>query len=226
MKIDDLNIEDRPRERMIKYGPKGLSDVELLAIILGSGTKEENVLDLSANILKRYCFKDMKDLSYHELIKISGIKQAKACKLLSCFEIAKRAIKNEDINITLEDSNEIYRYIKNDFYLESNEKLCVIFLDVKLKVIYKLFFDGNSPHNILLPMKNIVKEAFKFNASCIIIAHNHPSNDVSPSIKDIEETIKLKNVLHNMDMLLVDHLIIGSRGYYSFNDNGLLLDDF
>ena len=98
MKIKELNNENKPRERLITNGPNHLSDIELLAIILGSGTKTNDVFELSSNILKKYNFNELKNITYSDLIKINGIKQAKACKLLACFEIAKRANKNTNNN--------------------------------------------------------------------------------------------------------------------------------
>ena len=109
MNIKDLKVSDRPRERLIKNGASTLSDVELLAIIIGSGNKNENVFDLAVKILKKYDFKKIKQLSYEEITKIKGIKQAKACKLLACYEIAKRAYMfNNDESVILEDSLKIY----------------------------------------------------------------------------------------------------------------------
>lgn len=222
MKIKDLSNENKPRERLINNGPKHLSDIELLAIILGSGTKTNDVFDLSTNILNKYSFNELKDVTYEDLIKINGIKQAKACKLLACFEIAKRANKNINNNITLDDSKRIYNYIKNDFYLCSNEMLCVIYMDVKLKVIKKIFYPSDSAHMINISFKDIIKESINNNCSCVVIAHNHPSNDVEPSISDIDTTEKLKDILEGINILLVDHLIVGENKYFSFNDNGLL----
>ena len=222
MKIKDLSNENKPRERLINNGPKHLSDIELLAIILGSGTKTNNVFDLSSNILNKYSFNELKDVTYEDLIKINGIKQAKACKLLACFEIAKRANKIINNNITLDDSKRIYNYIKNDFYLCSNEMLCVIYMDVKLKVIKKIFYPSDSAHMINISFKDIIKESINNNCSCVVIAHNHPSNDVEPSISDIDTTEKLKDILEGINILLVDHLIVGENKYFSFNDNGLL----
>ena len=222
MKIKDLSNENKPRERLINNGPKHLSDIELLAIILGSGTKTNDVFDLSTNILNKYSFNELKDVTYEDLIKINGIKQAKACKLLACFEIAKRANKNINNNITLDDSKRIYNYIKNDFYLCSNEMLCVIYMAVKLKVIKKIFYPSDSAHMINISFKDIIKESINNNCSCVVIAHNHPSNDVEPSISDIDTTEKLKDILEGINILLVDHLIVGENKYFSFNDNGLL----
>ena len=226
MKIKDLKVEDRPRERLIKEGAKALSDVELLAIILGSGNKNENVFDLSVKILKKYTFKELKELSYEDFCLLSGIKQAKACKLLACFEIAKRAIVSNDYNLCLEDSKLIYKFIKGDFYLSSNEKLVILFLDVRLNVIKKKVYDGDSPHNMYLPFKDIIRDVINLNCSCVVMAHNHPTNHLEPSVSDVESTIKLKEMLDNMSVLLLDHIIVGVDEYYSFNDNGLLLDRY
>ena len=95
-------------------------------------------------------------------------------------------------------------------------------MDVKLKVIKKIFYPSDSAHMINISFKDIIKESINNNCSCVVIAHNHPSNDVEPSISDIDTTEKLKDILEGINILLVDHLIVGHNKYFSFNDNGLL----
>ena len=100
--------------------------------------------------------------------------------------------------------------------------LCVIYMDVKLKVIKKIFYSSDSAHKINISFKDIIKESINNNCSCVVIAHNHPSNDVEPSISDIDTTNKFREVFESINILLVDHLIVGENKYFSFNDNGLL----
>lgn len=117
MNVKDLSKEDRPRERLIKVGPRALSDVELLAILIGSGTKTSTVLELATEILKQYTLVDLKDLTYEKINKIKGIKQAKACQLLVCFEIARRSSQIPKYRGSLETAKDIYEYIYDEIYL-------------------------------------------------------------------------------------------------------------
>ena len=224
MKFIDLNKEDRPRERMINSGPKSLTDIELLAIILGSGVKNKDVFDISSQVLKEYSFNDLKDLSYQKLIKLNGIKQAKACKILACFEIARRSFKLNDENISLDNSKKIYDYLYHFYYLSTEEKIVVLFMDIKLKVIKNVVYELGNSHSVNLPIREIIIQALNTKCSCVVLSHNHPSNELLPSMVDIDSTLRIKNLLEEINVLLIEHLIVGQNNYYSFNDNGLLID--
>ncbi|MDE7105852.1 MAG: hypothetical protein K2O22_01645, partial [Anaeroplasmataceae bacterium] len=110
MNIKDLNHQDRPRERIIKHGPRALSDLELLAILLGSGTNKHTVLDIASSILKEYDLTSLKNLTYTKLTKLKGIKTAKACLLLACFELARRGVSKVQSKLCLETAEDIYNY--------------------------------------------------------------------------------------------------------------------
>lgn len=222
MKMKMLSKKDRPRERLKELGVEVLSDVELLAIILGTGTKDMDVMALANYICKNYSIQGLKDLNYEQLIKIPGIKDAKASHIIATFEMVKRSIKMTEIKISFNNSKDVYRYLKSDFYNERKEKLVVIFLDTKLKPLKKRIFHSYSPDFVSIPVREIVEEGLKVNSSSIIIAHNHPSGDVTPSNADKEMTHLLFSTLKSLNINLEDHIIINNDKYYSFAENGLL----
>ncbi|MDE7161852.1 MAG: DNA repair protein RadC [Anaeroplasmataceae bacterium] len=222
MNIKDLKITDRPRERLEKLGAQALSDVELLAILIGSGTKNHTVLDISSQILQSYSLSELKDLSYDKLARIHGIKRAKACLLMACFELARRSsIKNQE-HLSLEKPKDIYDYIYGDVYLESTEIVIFILVDCKLKPIKKYVFRGDSTSQVDLPIKRIVYEALEWKAYGVILAHNHPSGDVVASSADIETTRFVQQILASLDILFLDHLVVSNKEYYSMEEHGIL----
>lgn len=225
MKIKSLNENDRPRERLINLGANSLSDVELLAVILGTGTKDMDVLSLANYICNNYSIKRLKDMDYNQLIKIPGIKMAKATSLIATFELVKRSLECDSKSISFDCSKDIFKYLYSYFFLESKEKLVVIYLDSKLSVLKKSIFDSHIPNFVEIPIRKIVEEAINTNSTGVIIAHNHPSGDVRPSLADKESTLKLYETLTSVNVNLIDHLIIYQDKYFSFIDNGMLVDE-
>ena len=223
MNIKDLKYEDRPRERIIKLGARALSDVELLAILIGNGTRNHTVLDIASHILKEYSLPELKDLTYSKLSKLKGVKQAKACKLLACFELARRsAMKKRDLP-SLETAGDIYNYVYHEIYLESNEIVLAILVDCKLKPIKTIIERGKSSHHIEIPIKEILKEALDSKAYGVILVHNHPSEEIEASLVDITVTHQLQQIFMALDIILLDHLVVSQTNYYSMNEHGLLL---
>ncbi|MDE6655751.1 MAG: DNA repair protein RadC [Anaeroplasmataceae bacterium] len=222
MNVKDLTLQDRPRERIAKLGARALSDTELLAILIGSGTKEHTVLDIASSLLKMYSLSELKDLTYEKLLKVKGIKQAKACKLLACFEIARRGVaKVKDIPI-LETAEDIYNYVFHEIYLESSEIIIAILLDCKLKPLKTIIERGKSSHQVEMPIRSILQEALEMKAYAIVLVHNHPSGEVNASYADIESTHQLQQILMQLDILLLDHLVVSPTDYFSMNEHGLL----
>ncbi len=222
MNVKDLNVEDRPRERLLKHGPRVLSDAELLAILIGSGTRDSHVFDIAHAILHTYTLTQLKELSYEKLIKIRGIKQAKACQLLTCFEIARRSSKRTIAKASLESPKDIYDYVYNQIYLESHEILIAILCDCKLHPIKMLIERSDSTHQVGFPAKKILTKALEFEAYAIILVHNHPSGEVTPSKADIMTTLEFQHILIPLDIILLDHLVASPSEYYSMNEHGLL----
>ena len=218
MKINELDIKQRPRERLINEGVINLSDIELLAIMLGEGTKNEGVIELSTRLINSYGLKKIFNMNYDELIKLDGIKKAKATKIIATFEIARRSLKKEDNKIKLENYKILYELIKNDFILHDNEILEVIYVDTKCNFIDKDIYTDNLAGNVKIPFRKIVISALRNKCFGVFLAHNHPSGDLTPSAFDIDSTYKLKDILNGINIHLFDHLIIGNNDYYSFND--------
>lgn len=216
--IKDIPLSERPRERLLKYGKENLSNEELLSIILKTGTKNYSVKELSNHILKN--FKNIKELKYitiSKLTEINGIGKVKAIELLAALELGKRVYyTNNSEKVLLNSSKKIYEYFKNIFLEECQECFYAIYLDTKSKLIsYKLLFKGTINCSCVHP-REVFKNAFLESAFSIIVIHNHPSGDPTPSKEDIKVTQSLMQVGKIMALPIVDHIIIGTNQYYSF----------
>ena len=216
--IKDLPEEEKPREKLKKYGVKNLTDEELIAIILRCGTKNMSVKDLAIKIKKE--FKTLSDLSYIELSKIKGVGEVKDITLLAAIELGIRSTYKEDKNIKLNRPENIYEFFKNKLIHLKQENLMAIFLDNKTKLIdYKTIFIGTINMSVSHP-REIFKEAMKNSSVYIILVHNHPSGDPTPSVADLKFTNQVYKTSKIIGIPLLDHIIIGNNKYYSFYDNG------
>ncbi len=219
MKLKELISEDKPREKLFKKGAEYLTDSELLAIILRTGNKSESVTELSNRILKRIGgVKNLKNMTINTLTKIEGIKLGKASSILASFELAKRALKNDE-PIKFKNTNDMYNYIKNDFLYELQEKFIILLFDKQFKLIKKCeVFKGTIDAVNVYP-REIFKEALKENASFIVLAHNHPGGEVMPSIQDDEITKILVKNGQLIGIKVIDHLIVTPNSYFSYYEN-------
>lgn len=212
-----------PREKMIEFGVESLEDDELLAIMLGSGSKYEDVFSLSKRLINNYGFDRLLRMNYKELSKIPGIKKAKASKLMAVFEIAKRCIKNKNQKV-IYDSKTLFEYVYPEFMFKKKELLMVIYVDSKLKIIGEDKFFDDSYTEIKISIKTLVKKAIEHDSYGIFLVHNHPGGNKNPSNSDKEYTNKLSLILKDIQILLLDHIIIAEDTYYSFSDN-LAIDE-
>lgn len=224
MKIKEIPITERPREKLINKGVSSLSSSELLAIILQGGVKNINANELAFELLKQVKnLKEFINLSYQELIKIKGIGPVKATKILATVELGKRIFleeQKEKINLT--NSKDIYKYCKFFFFGLKQECFYCLYLDSKMNLLSnKMLFKGTMTRSSVHP-REIFKEAYKVSASYIICIHNHPSGVLNPSKKDIEFTNYLVNLGMIHGVLIYDHLIVSEENYYSFLENNLL----
>lgn len=219
MKLKELIIEDKPREKLLKKGAEYLTDSELLAIILRTGNKSESVTELSNRILKRIGgVKNLKNMTINTLTQIEGIKLGKASSILASFELAKRALKNDE-PIKFKNTIDMYNYIKNDFLYELQEKFIILLFDKQFKLIKKCeVFKGTIDAVNVYP-REIFKEALKENASFIVLAHNHPGGEVMPSIQDDEITKILVKNGQLIGIKVIDHLIVTPNSYFSYYEN-------
>ncbi len=221
LKIKDIIESERPRERLIAYGIDSLSNEELIAIILKSGSKKHNAKELASIILNSFKnINDLKNISINKLSKIDGIGISKSCSLLAAIELGKRVYyEKEKTNIKLNNTAKIYEYFKDIFMGLEEENFYAVYLNTKSNLIsYKLLFKGTINKSIVHP-REIFKWAVLESAYYIIIMHNHPSGDISPSIEDKELTISLMNIGKTMGIPVMDHIIFGKDKYYSFYEN-------
>ena len=220
MKVKEMPPSFQPRERMLKFGVENLSDVDLLSIILRTGTKDANVKEVSSSILTSVGgINNMADVGIRELSKIKGVGNIKAITILAAIELGKRVVNKEiEINMLLNNSNIIHETFKSLFLNSQQEKVLAIYLDTKKRLIsYKYIFIGTLDRSIIHP-REIFNEALKVHASSLILMHNHPSNDLNPSKEDIAITNQIKECGDIIGIPLLDHLITNGKEYYSFYD--------
>ncbi|MEY7999047.1 DNA repair protein RadC [Clostridium sp. Mt-5] len=226
LKIMDLPENERPRERLFRYGSEALSNSELLAIILGTGSKNENIISLSSRIIKHNGgLNGILNSTLEDFMGISGIGKAKAAKVMAVAELSKRfrSYKNgNDCKIC--SPEDAAMLVMEEMKELKQEYLKVIMLNTKNVVVgIKNVFIGGLDSSIVHP-REVFFYAIKKNSASIIVCHNHPSGDPSPSSEDINVTSRLKRCGELLGIQLIDHLIIGSGIYVSLREKGILSD--
>ncbi len=220
--IKDIPVSDRPIERLINSGAESLSNVELLTILIKSGTKQKSATTLAEEILKNIDnIHELKNLKLEQLKKIKGIGTKKAASILAALELSKRI--NSEINtlndLKITNSSLVYKYYKNLIGDKLQEYFYCIYLNTSKRVIKdKLLFIGTINQSIVHP-REIFKEAYLLSASGIICVHNHPAGSNFPSAEDIKLTNKLVDIGNLLGVKIVDHVIITQDNYYSFFEN-------
>lgn len=224
-----MSLENRPLERLLSFGPESLSQAELLALVIKTGTKENNVLNICQEIFSRFQLKDIGNVTITELEKIKGIGKVKACQIKAVFEISKRILSSEKRTLKSPEERtkitcptDVYNLLFSIFFGITQEKLIAIFLTHRNDVIdYKTITTGTS-NQTLISSKDIVLDAMRHGADGIIIAHNHPSGICEPSLDDKQATDILKKAAKLMDIQLLDHVIISEKEIFSFREKGLI----
>ncbi len=219
-KIKELPKELLPREKALNYGISSLSDVELLALSIGQGTKDLNVLGLADLILKNKKLKDLKDITVEDLIKIKGIGKAKALQILSIGEIIKR-VEEEEESILFEKPSDVFNYVKW-LSKEKNEKMIALYTNTMNQLLGEEIVAVGSLNIVNIKPRDIFIPALKYNAYGIIIIHNHPEGKPDPSNDDIKFTEIIKDLSIKMGFELLDHIVISKKGYFSFSSEGLI----
>lgn len=218
-----IPVEDRPREKALRYGFDTLSDSELLALILKTGIKGISVMSLSNSILNTYYnFNNLMNSVYKDLINIVGINKVKAIEILAIMEIAKRIQKNKIMEVKVINSPEdIYNNFSLIIKEEKQEVFMVIYLNIKSHIIkYEKLFVGGCNFSII-DVNLIFKNAISYGAYKIICVHNHPSGDPTPSKQDILITKKINMTGEMVDIKLIDHIIIGKKTFVSLKKEGM-----
>ena len=218
MKIRDLPDASKPRERFLKYGPEAMSDAELFAIILRTGTKNENVLEVANKIIAEHRIDRLFDCSIKELRKIKGIGQIKAIELLTIAELAKRYNNFKREIKHIKSAKDVFDLFHERLKDEKQENFIVLMLNSKNYIIGEhLVSKGILDASIVHP-REIFKPAIKNSCSKIILVHNHPSGDSKPSEEDEETTEKLIEAGALLGIKVLDHIIIGTDNYWSWKE--------
>ncbi len=221
MKVKDLPILDRPREKLIYVGADNLSTSELLAIILRSGTMDKSVTEVAFELLSTVGkTTELENVTLEELCKIKGIGKAKATNILAAIELGRRIfLAKEERPIILSTAESVFHYSKYFFHGKKQEYFYCLYLDSKRCLIAnKLLFIGTINRSVVHP-REVFREAYLLSASAIICVHNHPSGIVYPSQKDIEFTKDLMYIGQIQGIPILDHLIVSEHNYYSFGEN-------
>jgi DNA repair protein RadC len=225
MPITTWSLDDRPREKLIAKGNKALSDAELLAILIGSGNREESAVDLSKRILKtqQNNLNQLSKLTLVELTKFKGIGEAKAVTIAAALELGRRRRLEEALEIPLvKDSRSVYELMQPLVGDLSHEEFWVLYLNQSNKVIDRRMVSRGGITATVVDVRLILKKALERNATGIILIHNHPSGKLIPSQSDKDITQKIKQAAQVMDISVLDHLIVAEKTYFSFADEGIM----
>lgn len=224
IKIPDWPEDERPRERMLKHGTDALSEAELLAIVLRTGNGKNSAVDLARHILNKYDgLRGLDGQSIEELQSINGIGLAKAAQIKAALEIAKRlAVQKWRVQDRVKSSEDIYRIVHLRMRDLGREEFRVLFLTARHDILTeKKLFEGSLMESVVSP-REIILTAVQQSAASIVLLHNHPSGDPSPSPQDKNVTAKIVEACRYVDITVLDHIIIGKDSYFSFADHGLI----
>ncbi len=230
LQLRDMREEDLPREKLARLGRTVLTDEELIAIFLRTGLHGCNVLELATRLKQRAgslsALASMEADDIHKLCK--GIGPAKAATLAAVFELGQRAVREELAGQRMDTAATVYRYLAGELRYEEQEKLVALLLDARHYLIRRVTVGQGTLTRLLIHPRDVFREAIRYNASSIVIAHNHPSGDPAPSRQDISITQELLKASELLHIRLLDHVIIGTpapnrpQPYYSFSENNKL----
>ena len=219
--IKSLPEGERPRERLARFGPDALSTIELLAILLNSGTRSRSALQLAADLLAHFqSLRALSEASLAELREVKGIGQAKAVQLHAAFSLIQR--REEATHLLLDTPSKVYELISPELERQKCEVLLILLRDVRRRLVHREILSKGTLTELLLHPREVYHAAIKHRAHSLMIAHNHPSGDPTPSTRDIEMTHALISASYVMGIELFDHLVIGSDSFVSFREQKLL----
>ncbi len=223
-KMCDLAAHERPRERLMRYGEQALSLPELLAILLGTGTKEKSVLILAQELVHKFGdITGLLDASIEELKEIKGIGEAKAIQLKAVFAIAQKALRNSSVvKPFIHTPEQAFAYAKDEIAHQKQEVLLVILRDVKGRLIHHEKVSVGTLSEVLVHPREVFYPAVKHKAHSLILAHNHPSGDPTPSSNDLQLTRLLLQSSRVMGIGFDDHLIFGKQTFISLRQTGFM----
>ena len=215
-KMKELPESERPRERLKEVGPENITNKELLAILLKTGTKDKNVNEVSIDLLKKYSLLQLQDISLNELKEIKGIGEVKAIELIAAIEFGKRIFFQRLDKKKLKTPEEIWKDARYFFHGKKQEIFVCYYFNSKQELIEKKQLFTGTVNKSITHTREVFKEAYKVSAHSIVCLHNHPSNDTTPSKEDILFTKALMETGNIQGIPVVDHIIVGENNYYSF----------
>lgn len=225
LKIKEWAVEDRPREKLLKKGIQSLSNAEIIALLIGSGTKNESAVDLSKRILKSVNnnLNELGKLDVNELIKNKGIGEAKAITIIAALELGRRRKVSEIIEKKkITQSNDVFEFFQPLLGDLPHEEFWILLLNRSNRIVEKKKISQGGVSGTVIDVKIILKHALENLASSIILCHNHPSGNKMPSKADDNITRKLVEGSTLLDIKVLDHIIIADTDYYSYADEGTI----
>ncbi len=219
------NEDDRPREKLLIKGKKSLSNAELIAILLGSGSYQESALDLAKRILyaTNNNLHEFAKCSVHDLIKFKGVGPAKAVRVITAIELARRCTQQDlPPSVVIGSSSKAFDLIQPEFHGLKHEEFWVLYLNAANKLIKKVQLSKGGITATLVDRRLLFNKALELLATSVILCHNHPSGSLIPSRADKNLTKQLVHAGRALDIKVVDHLIISEKEYFSFADSNLL----
>ena len=218
MKIKSMPLSERPYEKLEMYGEKTLSNSELLAIILKTGTKEQTSVALAQNILAlkgNGNLRELQDISLKELQEIKGVGKVKAIQIKAICELAKRMERPLRLNTTITSPNDVANLLMNELRYEKKEIIKILILNTKNVIKRIIDIGAGDISSSKISIREVVEEIIKTGMKKFILVHNHPSGIAEPSTKDIEVTKEIKKAAELLEIQFIDHIIIGDGTFYS-----------
>jgi DNA repair protein RadC len=224
MKVWEMPWFERPGARLKKVGAEGLSDAELLAIVLGRGSKEENVIDCSRRVLREQNLHYLAEQSLPELAKTFGDDTVKALKVAAMFELFRRTnrLKVQGFRTKIQSAEDVYHYFADRLAEKKKEYFYALCLDTKNRIISETLVSVGILDASLIHPREVFNPAVKASCHAVILVHNHPSGEAEASTADIEVTKMLYNAGDIIGISVLDHIIIGKEGYSSMKEKGII----
>ena len=223
-KVKDMALEERPREKMLLSGAKNLSNAELLAILLRTGTKKRNAIELANDIINKDSqgIRYLQDMSIEELCKIEGIGLSKATQIKAALELGLRISSYRPNKYKVKNPWDIYKYYMEGLRYKQNEVFKVVLLNTKNEIITDIDVSVGTLNSSLVHPREVFKEAIRRSSNKMILIHNHPSGSVEPSNEDKNITDRLIKCGELIGIEVIDHIIIGDGLYFSFKENMII----
>lgn len=225
LSIKNWSDEDKPREKLVQKGKGVLSDAELIAILIGSGSRNESAVELSRRILASVNnnLNELGRLSIKQLMEFKGIGEAKAVTIAGALEIGRRRRGEEAQKITkIQSSKSVFELLQPTIGELEHEEFWIVYLNNSNKVLHRAQLSKGGITGTLVDVRLVMKQALELGSVALILAHNHPSGTLNPSTADKQITQKLKTAGEVLDIKVLDHLIITQKEYYSFADEGII----